>query len=233
MISRDSSQPLRISDIPASERPRERLLRHGPERLSAPELLAIILRAGAQGENALTLANRLLSKFGDLRGVASATVRELCEIRGMGKTKSVQVKAAFELGRRSGSSQLEPGVVLMSPEDIVDHMTYHLGDLDREHFCALLLNTRGVLVGETTVSIGSLNASIVHPRELFRDALRHSAASIIVVHNHPSGDPSPSQEDIALTRRLVRCGRLMGIEVLDHVIIASGSYQSMKELGLI
>jgi DNA repair protein RadC len=225
---------VRMCDMPQVERPRERLAKAGPSVLSSQELLAIILRVGSEGDSAISLANRVLARFGSLDNLAQATVPELCEIRGIGIAKAVQVLAAIELGRRAVSGPDLPGDAVQSPADVSRYMGPRLGHQDREHFCALMLNTRGVVVSETTVSIGSLNASLVHPRELFRDAVRHSAASMILVHNHPSGDVTPSREDIQLTRRLMKCGSLMGIEIVDHVIIGKGhKFLSMKEQGLI
>jgi len=225
---------VRMCDMPHVERPRERLAKVGPSVLSSQELLAIILRVGSEGDSAITLANRLLARFGSLDKLAQATVPELCETRGIGMAKAVQILAAIELGRRAVSSPDLAGDTVQSPADVSRYMGPRLAYQDREHFCALMLNTRGVVVSQTTVSIGSLNASLVHPRELFRDAVRHSAASMILVHNHPSGDVTPSQEDIQLTRRLMKCGSLMGIEILDHVIVGRGhKFLSMKEQGLI
>jgi len=161
-------------------------------------------------------------------------VQELCQIRGVGTAKAVQILAAIELGRRVASAPGSAGEPVTSPADVGRQMSPVLGHLDREHFCALMLNTRGQIIANATISIGSLNASIVHPRELFRDAVRYSAASMILVHNHPSGDVTPSEEDIRLTQRLIKCGDLMGIQIVDHVIVARGhKFLSMKEHGYI
>lgn len=225
---------IRMCDIPTADRPRERFVQVGAPALSAAELLAIILRVGSQGDSAIALANRILAKCGGLERLAHATVHELCQIRGVGVAKAVQVLAAVELGQRVAASPGPSGTAIASPADVSRHMGPALGHLDREHFCALMLNTRGLVVGQATVSIGSLNASLVHPRELFRDAVRHCAASMILVHNHPSGDVTPSDEDVQLTRRLMKCGDLMGIEVVDHVIVGRGhSFLSMREHGYI
>ena len=225
---------VRIVDMPAVDRPRERLLRAGPAALSTAELLAIILRVGSKGDSAITLANRILAEFNGIEGVGRSSVAELCQVRGVGKAKAVQILAAIELGRRVAAAPGSSGEPVTSAADVHRHMGPILGHLDREHFCALMLNTRGQVIANATISIGSLNASLVHPRELFRDAVRHIAASMILVHNHPSGDVTPSEEDIRLTRRLVKCGDLMGIQIIDHVIVSRGhKFFSMKEHGYI
>lgn len=225
---------VRIVDMPAVDRPRERLAQVGASALSTPELLAIILRVGSRGDSAITLASRILAEFDGLERLGCSSVEELCQVRGVGKAKAVQILAAIELGKRVASTPGSSSEPVASPADVGRQMGPVLGHLDREHFCALMLNTRGQVVANATVSIGSLNASLVHPRELFRDAVRHSAASMILVHNHPSGDVTPSEEDIRLTRRLTKCGDLMGIQIVDHVIVSRGHrFLSMKEQGYI
>jgi len=220
-----------IRDMPADERPRERLVRYGSEALSAPELLAIILRVGSSRGSAISLANQLLSHFGSLKGVAKATVAELSALPGVGVAKAAQIKAAFELGRRLATTTDER-VVVDRPELaanlVMEEMRYH----DKEHFKVLLLDVRNRCIAIRPISVGSLTSSVAHPREIFREAIAHSAASVIVAHNHPSGDPAPSAEDRTLTARLVQAGEIIGVKVLDHLIIGDGCWVSMKEKEL-
>lgn len=220
-----------IKDIPADMRPREKLLRYGAGILSTQELLAIVIRTGSQAANAIQVAESVLYQFKDLRGVVNASVEELCAAAsGIGSAKAAQIKAALELGRRL--SQQDTQVVrIKSPQDVAAWVMEDLRYLQQEQFRILLLNTKNVIIAWEEVSRGSLNSSIVHPREVFARAIRRSAAAIILVHNHPSGDPTPSQEDINITRRLVEVGRLVGIEVLDHLIVGDGVFASLKEKG--
>jgi len=220
-----------IRDMPADERPRERLVRYGAEALSTSELLAIILRVGSSRGSAIALGNELLSRFGSLKAIAKATVEELSTVAGMGTAKAAQIKAAFELGKRLATATDERPLVNrpeLAAGLIMEEMRYH----DKEHFKALLLDTRNRCIAVRSVSIGSLNSNVAHPREVFHEAVSHSAAAMIVVHNHPSGDPTPSEEDKALTRRLVEAGKIMGIELLDHLVIGDGRWVSLKEKGL-
>lgn len=220
-----------IKALPSRERPRERLITHGPRALSNRELLAILLRTGTAGESALVVADRLLSAFGSLRELMNASVEELSTLRGVGPAKAVQLKAALELGRRLTADPRAVRPPVRSPADVADLVMEDLRYLDRETFQALLLDTKHRLLAKQVVSVGHLSGAPVHPRELFKEAVRRSAAAMILVHNHPSGDPQPSPEDVALTRRLVEAGRLMGIEVLDHVIVGDRCYVSLKEEG--
>lgn len=222
-----------IKDIPADMRPREKLLRYGPGILSDQELLAIIIRSGTRDANAIQLAESVLYQFKDLRGINNAGMEELCSsASGMGQAKSAQIKAALELGKRL--SQQDSAVVrIKSPQDVAAWVMEELRYLQHEQFKVLLLNTKNVIIACEEVSRGSLNASIVHPREVFSRAIKRSAAAIILVHNHPSGDPTPSQEDLNVTRRLVEVGRLVGIDVLDHLIIGDGVFCSLKEKGYV
>lgn len=222
-----------IHDLPKAERPRERLRSLGPEALSGQELLALLIGRGIPGKSAITIAQDLISRFGNLHSVSSATIEELSGVRGVGLAKAAQIRAAFELGRRR---DLEPDMgrcSIKSPLDLVNAVRKGILEKAREHFKLVLLNTRNRIIGISTISIGTLNASLVHPREVFRDAVVHSASSIILVHNHPSDDPEPSDDDITLTRRLADAGRLMGIEVLDHIIVTRRAYTSFKERGLL
>jgi DNA repair protein RadC len=217
-----------VRDLPPAERPRERLIRLGAEALSAQEILALILGRGVRGESVMVTAQKLLSKFGSLQGIADSSVEELSQVNGIGPAKAAQLKAAFDLGRRIEAAPRTGRGAVTSPEDVVKAVAGDLKGKKREHFLALLLDTRNRLIRTATVSMGSLDSSIVHPREVFKEAIKASAASVIFVHNHPSGDPEPSHDDIELTRRLVEAGKLLGIVVLDHVIVGDGAYLSLK-----
>ena len=223
-----------IHDLPLPERPRERLLRFGSEALSATEILALILGRGIKGESVIVTAQRLLSQFGSLKGVATASLEELRQVKGIGPAKAAQIKAAFELSRRlEGPPQSERKIAIKTPEDVLSQIRSQLKGKTKEHFLALLLNTRNQLIRVAPISIGSLDTSIAHPREAFKEAIAASAASIIFAHNHPSGDPQPSEEDIKLTKRLVEAGEIIGIEVLDHIIVCDKEYLSLKAKGLL
>jgi len=222
-----------VHDLPLSERPRERLLKLGSEALSATEILALILGRGIKGESVMVTTQRLLSKFGNLKGIANASVEELTEIKGIGPAKAAQIKAAFELSRRLESSLDESEKpIIKSPQDTIKIVKNRLKGKKKEHFLVLSLDTRNHLINCKPVSIGSLDSSIVHPREVFKEAISSTAASVIFVHNHPSGDPTPSKEDIKLTKRLVEVGEIMGINVLDHIIVCDKEFLSMKGEGL-
>jgi DNA repair protein RadC len=223
-----------IHDLPPSERPRERLARLGTEALSTQEILAIILGKGIKGEPVMALAHNLLITFGNLNNLANATLIELSKIKGIGAAKGTQIKAAFELGKRLDDSfSINSKEHIRSPEDVIKEVQKSLKGKKKEHFLALFLDTRNHPIETRTISIGSLDSSIVHPRELFKEAISHSAASIILVHNHPSGDTEPSDEDIKLTKRLIEVGQVLGIEILDHVVISDHAYLSMKAKRLI
>ncbi|NPV27206.1 MAG: DNA repair protein RadC [Firmicutes bacterium] len=222
-----------LKDLPANCRPRERLAQYGPQSLSNSELLAILLRTGTPTETVLELANQLLAQPKGLRFLAEASVEELSAYRGIGLAKATQIKAAVELGRRVASVSPEIRPVIKSPQDVSLLVMDDMRFLDREHFRTIALNSKNQVVGIDTISIGSLNSSLVHPRELFRTVISRSAAAIVLVHNHPSGDPSPSREDLEVTRRIVEVGKLLGVEVLDHIIIGDGCFISLKEKGII
>ena len=224
---------LMIRDLPIEERPREKLKALGAEALSNAELLAILLRTGSDRESALQLAVRLLSLGGGLRELPGLSLEDLQELRGVGPAKAAQLKAALEIGRRLATMPPDQAERITSPQRAAALFMEELRYKKKEHFMIMLLNTKNHLLSREEISIGSLNASIVHPREIFRIPLRKSAASIILVHNHPSGDPSPSQEDLEVTRRLVEAGNLLGIAVRDHLIIGDGCYFSFKEKGLL
>ena len=222
----------RLKDLPEDLKPRERLHQYGPEVLSNKEILAIILRTGSKGENVLELAERILAETGGLHGLAGLTLPELQMVNGIGPAKAAQVKAALELGRRSVSLDPMSRPTINSPADVAGLVMEEMRHLDREHFRIMYLSTRNNVLGISPVSIGSLNSSTVHPRECFKEAIRRNANTIILLHNHPSGDPTPSREDIDITKRLIEGGKILGIEVLDHVIIGDKRYVSLKEQGI-
>jgi len=221
-----------IHDLPVSERPRERLQKFGAEALSAQEILALILGRGIAGESVMVTAQRLLSQFGSLKGITSASLEELAQIKGIGVAKASQIKAAFELTNRL-ESYFDRGdkPLVKTPEEVVGLVQGRLKGKKKEYFLALLLDTRNQLIRVAEISIGSLDSSIVHPREVFKEAISASAASVIFVHNHPSGDPEASEDDIRLTKRLTEVGEIMGIDVLDHIIIGGKKYLSLKREG--
>ena len=222
-----------IHDLPTSERPRERLQKFGVEALSAQEILALILGRGIAGESVMITTQRLLSQFGNLTGIASASVEELSQVKGIGIAKASQIKAAFELTNRLEDYSEAGGKPLVkTPNDVVNIVRSRLRDKKKEYFLALLLDTRSQLIKVSEISIGSLDTSIVHPREVFKEAISASAASVIFSHNHPSGDPEASEDDTELTKRLVKAGEIMGIAVLDHIIIGGKNYLSLKREGL-
>ncbi len=224
-----------VRDLPRSERPRERLIRFGADKLSSQELLALVAGRGVPGRSVMTIAQELLARFGSIQGISNATIEELSRIKGIGTAKAAQLKAVFELGKRQ---ELEretnyESYDIRDPQGVVRAVRKTIKDKAKEHFKLILLNTRNKIIGLSTVSIGTLNASLVHPREVFKDAIRHSASSVVVAHNHPSGNPEPSDEDVKITRRLVESGKILGIEVLDHIIIGKDAFVSLKTKGLL
>lgn len=218
-----------IRELPSEARPRERLIAEGPQALSPAELLAIVLRVGGQGENAIAMANRLLSHFGGLVGLARATVGELCAAHGMGEAKATQLHAALELGRRMHLASPEDRARITGPGDVANLVLMEMGLLEKEEMRVVILDTKNRVLRIVRVYAGSLNSAVVRVGELFRDAVRANAASIVLLHNHPSGDPTPSPEDIRVTEEAVQAGRLLDIEVLDHIIIGRGRWVSLKE----
>jgi len=219
--------------MPEQMRPREKMLIHGEQSLSEEELLAIILGSGTREMSALQLARQLLVHFKGLRQIKEASLEELMNSqKGIGRARAVAVKAALELGRRLALN-LHNKVLIKSPEDVKNLLMEEMRYYDREHFRVLYLDRKGGLLTSEDISIGGLHSSIVHPREVFKTAVKRSAASLILVHNHPSGDPQPSKEDLEVTRRLLEAGILMGIDILDHIIIGEGVYFSFKANGLI
>ena len=223
---------MHLKHWPEDERPRERLAKHGADTLSDAQLLGIIIRTGAGGRTAVDVGRDLLERFGGLAGLAQAGISELCSVPGIGTAKAAEIKAAIEVGRR----HLKPtmaGASFCASQDVADFYRPRLRDRKKEEFRCVLLDTKNRFLREETVSTGSLTASLVHPRETFKAAVRESAAAVIFVHNHPSGDARPSQEDIALTKRLVQAGDLLGSRVLDHVIVGDGGHFSFRDNGLI
>lgn len=224
-----------IKNWPEDERPRERIIRFGSASLSDAQLLAIILRIGdsSTGMSALDLARMLLEKAGDLTALEQWTAEELCSVRGLGNAKTAQIKAAIEIGKRVVAGGGRPAGKITGSSDVAVYYMPTYKHVKKESFRILLLASNNKIIREVVVSIGSLTASIVHPREVFNPALRDSAASIIMIHNHPSGDPAPSTEDVEITKRLSKCGEMLGIKVLDHVIIGDKTYYSFLDEGMI
>jgi DNA repair protein RadC len=222
----------RITDLAESERPRERLLKHGAGALTTAELLAILLRVGVPGENAVQVGQRLLLAFNGLTGLHRAPITEICSQHGIGAAKAAQIKAAIELGHRMTVFSPEERPAIHSPADAAALVQFEMSGLEQEHLRVLLLDTRNRVVHIEEVYRGSLNSSQVRVGELFKAAIRRNAAAVIVVHNHPSGDPTPSPDDVAVTRAMVEAGRLLDIQVLDHLVIGGGRYVSLKERGL-
>lgn len=213
------------------ERPRERLFSRGIHSLSDAELVALTLRTGGADGGAAALASDLLARQGGLAGLARSDLRELMRVRGIGRTKAAALFAALELGRRISHRRLREGDAIRSPEDVFRHYHTRLRHACQEHFFVLLLDGRHRVLGEEVVSLGTLTASLVHPREVFRPAIRASAAALVLVHNHPSGDPEPSPEDRSVTERLASAGELLGVPVLDHVIVAERGFRSLRDDG--
>lgn len=225
---------MNIKDLPYDERPREKLLKHGREHLSSAELLAILIGCGTRDRSALAIAFDILSADG--RGLISLSQyrpEELTRIRGIGSAAACRILAAVELGRRIASSPGPSGPVISCASDIAGIFMERMRHYRKEHFLSLMISAKGEIIEETTVSIGDLCSSTTHPREVFVDAVRRSAGSVVFIHNHPSGDPEPSESDIITTKRLVKAGELLGIPVLDHIIIGNGSFVSMKARDII
>lgn len=222
-----------LHDLPRQERPRERLKKFGPEALSAQELLALIIGRGIPKKSVMNIAQELLSKFGSINAISKATIEELTEIKGIGFAKAVQIKACFELGLRKDLEPEIKDIEVKNPNDIVNVIQSSLKDKAKEHFKLVMLNTRNKIIGISTISVGTLNANLVHPREVFKEAISHNSASVILIHNHPSGNPEPSEDDLEITRRLVESGKILGIEVIDHMIVAKTGFISFKEKNLL
>jgi len=221
-----------IHDLPKSERPRERLQMHGAEALSSQELLALILGRGIRGESVMVTAQRLLSAFGNVKNISQASLEELSAIKGMGTAKASQLKAAFELARRKEENNREQ-ISVKSHQDVIKLVRQKLKDKKKEHFLILCLDTRNNLIKISNISTGTLDANLVHPREVFKEAIQSLSSSIILVHNHPSGNPEPSDADIDITKRILETGKAVGIDILDHIIIANNRSFSFKEKGIV
>lgn len=230
--STNSKPTYRISDLHEADRPRERLAALGPQALTNAELLAILLRVGVQGENAVEVGQRLLKKFNGLNGLHRAPFKELMDQHGLGEAKAAQIKAAIELGRRLTLETPQERPAINSPADAAALIQYEMSALEQEHLRVILLDRRNRVLEVIEVYKGSVNSSQVRVGELFKDAIRANASAIIVAHNHPSGDPTPSPDDVAVTRAIMQAGKLLDIGVLDHLVIGSGKWVSLKERGL-
>ncbi len=221
-----------IRDLPQGERPRERLREYGPNSLSNAELMAILLRTGVEGQNVVNLSVELISKFGGLAGMARVSYGELCSFKGISDAKACQLLAAFELGRRLVSLHPEGRATVTSPQDVFNLLGAEMSFLDQEHLRVILLNTKNEVLATHEVYKGSVNSAVVRVAEVLRPAIRENCPSMIIVHNHPSGDPTPSPEDILVTRQIRVSGEMMDIELLDHIIIGGQNCVSLKEKGL-
>lgn len=221
-----------VKTIPLKERPRERFLELGSEAVSSSELIAIILGNGTKGKSVVHLSQELISKFETLNGLAEATIAEICEVKGMGKAKAMQIKAALTLAMRLSQTSLSAKYKIDHPLRAYNLLKDILEKEKRELFVVILLDTKSCLINHHIVSIGTLSRSLVHPREVFYPAIRHKAASLLLAHNHPSGDPTPSKEDINITKTLIEVGEMMGMPVKDHIIIGNNKYISLKEQNL-
>lgn len=234
---KEAQSRLKMTDLPASERPYEKLEKFGAETLSNAELLAIIIRTGNRDETSVALAQRLLMQGEGGNGLVflyNVSLEQLRKIKGIGRVKAIQLKALMELSKRISSTfGMDKRLTLKSPEDVSGLLMEEMRHLNKEVFKVILLNTKNHLIKHMNISIGSLNASVVHPREVFSEAVKAGCSGVIFAHNHPSGDPEPSMEDIETTRRLVSAGNILGIKVLDHVIIGNGRYVSLKERGIV
>ncbi len=228
----ETKETYRINDMMDSERPREKMASLGPQALSNSELLAILIRTGLPGENAIQVGQRLLKHFGGITGIHRATFAEVKAQKGIGTAKAAQIKAAVELGRRLTLESPEERPSIHSPADAAALVQYEMSALEQEHLWVLLLDIRNRVLATIRLYKGALSSSQIRVGEVFRDAVRQNAAGIVVVHNHPSGDPSPSPDDVAVTRALVSAGKLLDIDVVDHLVIGQGSYISMKQRGL-
>ncbi len=231
MSDSDIKQGYRIKDIEPSQRPRERLEKEGEAVLNDAELLAILLRMGMKGLSAVQMGQHLLYRLGGLEGLQRATFDEMCAIDGIGPAKAAQIKAAIELGRRLARRKPEERVIITSPQDVADQVQYKMVSLEQEELWVLLLDTRNHHLRTEHLYRGSLNSSSVRIAEIFKAGIRHNAAALIIVHNHPSGDPSPSPEDVHLTRMLIEAGRMLELPVLDHVVVGVHGLSSIKALS--
>lgn len=221
-----------IRDLPQNERPRERLKRYGPGHLSNSELIAILLRVGSTGESVLRLSERVLATYGGLGGVAKASYGELCDLHGISDAKACQILSALELGRRLTSLQPDDRAVIRTPQDVFNLLSAEMGFLVQEHLKVLLLNTKNEVLATREIYKGNVNSAVIRVSEVLRPAVRENCPNIIIAHNHPSGDPTPSPEDILVTRQIRACAEMMDIELLDHIVIGNQRFVSLKERGL-
>lgn len=231
-VIKESTYSPTLRELPADLRPRERMLMSGPAALGNPELLAIILGSGTVGQNAIRLAENLLIRFGGLPGIAQANYEELCSVPGIGPAKATQLKSALEVGRRLLLSLPQDRLQIRAPADVADLLMLEMSLLEQEQMRVVLLDTKNNVQRVVTVYSGSLNTCVVRTGEVFREAIRANSASIIVVHNHPSGDPTPSPEDVRVTEMMVEAGKLLDIAVMDHIVIGRNRFVSLKERGL-
>lgn len=224
---------LKLKDIPSTERPVEKLLKYGPDKLSNSELLAIILRTGIKGENILTLSNRIIAEFNGLEGLLNVGIGEITSIKGIKESKGSQILALVELAKRINSLNRSNNQKVTSPKDIAEMLMAEMKFLKQEVLKLVMLNTKNIVISIKDIFIGSLNTAVIHPREIYKEAIKNSSASIIICHNHPSGDPTPSKEDVDSTIRLKESGKIIGIDLLDHIIVGNNKYISLKEKGII
>jgi DNA repair protein RadC len=221
-----------ISAVPAEDRPRERLARFGPDALSTAELIAVILGSGTKKIPIMQLAHEIVLRFGDLRRLSEATLSELCQIKGIGSAKAIQLKAALSLGPRVARQTTPQKYRIENPIQAYYLLKDELGKEKRELFVVILLDVKGQVICHEVVAIGTLSQALIHPREVFYPAIRHKASSLILAHNHPSGDPTPSVQDFEVTEKLINAGKMMNIPVFDHIIIGDSSYISLRQKGI-
>jgi len=232
-----------LHDLPKSERPRERLIEHGANNLSSPELLSLILNTGTKGESVIMLSQRIILHFGSLKGIMEASLEDLKLIKGLGETKASKLLASFEIAKRAvkekndaeqkSEEERKKFNSVTSPGELYNILKEKITNFSKEHFYVISLDTRNNFIGIDEISVGTLTASLVHPRETFESAIKRHAAQIVIAHNHPSGETEPSEDDLKITKRLVDAGKIMGIEVLDHIIITKNGFLSFKEKNLV
>lgn len=222
---------MKIKELANNQKPRERLINNGSAHLSDVELLAILINTGRKGFSSLDIANELLKSVESLKQLKALSINDLNKVKGIGLYKALILKAAFELGERMHSGSLEEKIQITSPQDVANFMMGKMEHLTQEKFIVLFLNSKNVIIKQKTIFIGTLNSSVIHPREIFSEAIKCASNAIVVLHNHPSGDTTPSKEDISATNRLRECGEILGIDLLDHIIIGDHTYMSMVEDG--
>ncbi len=230
----ENDKRMRVKDLPSSERPYEKFEMYGPSALSDAELLAIIIRSGSRKERSIELAQRILGiKKQGIRGIYDLSLGDLKQVPGIGRVKSIQIKAIAELSKRISKYNAEAKIKISSPGSIATLYMEEMRYLHQEHLKTVFLDTKNQIISDKFLTVGTVNASLINPREVFIQALRHNAVHVILLHNHPSGDPTPSHEDISITRRIIEAGDIIGIKLLDHIIIGDGNYISLKERGII